>query len=106
VCRLLLRLARSQVVRVESKASEEPPSEWHIAMARWGLPAPDADPLKVNGTILPIAWHAHRAAAAIGTVDEETRAGAEALGYAIAVLPESPGEKPPPELVELLGASA
>jgi hypothetical protein len=106
VRRLLLRLARSQVARAQPKASEEPPSEWHAAMARWGLPAPDNEPLKVNGAVLPIAWHAHRAAAAIGAVDEKTRAGAEALGYAITVLPEAPGESPPPELVELLGASA
>jgi hypothetical protein len=74
-------------------------------MARWGLPVPDVEPLKVNGTILPIAWHAHRAAAAIGAVDEKTRAGAEALGYAVAVLPEAPGDQPPAGLVELLGAS-
>jgi hypothetical protein len=106
VRRLLLRLARSQVARTEPARSEATSSDWHVAMVRWGLPAPDAEPLKVNGTVLPIAWHAHRAAAAIGAVDEETRASAEALGYAIAVLPEAPGDQPPSELVELLEASA
>jgi hypothetical protein len=30
---------------------------------------------------------------------------AEALGYAVAVLPETPGEQPPAELVDLLGAT-
>jgi hypothetical protein len=59
----------------------------------------------VNGTVLPIAWRAHRAAAAIGAVDKETRASAEALGYVVAVLPEAPGDQPPPELVQLLGAT-
>ena len=85
------------------------PSRRAIGMrpcVRWGLPAPDAEPLTVNGTILPIAWRAHLAAAAIGAVDAETRAGAEALGYTVAVLPEAPGEQPPAELVDLLGASA
>jgi hypothetical protein len=75
-------------------------------MRRWGLPAPDAEPLTVNGTLLPMAWRTHLAAAAIGAVDAETRAGAAALGYTVAVLPDAPGEKPPAELVDLLGGSA
>jgi hypothetical protein len=106
VRRLLLRLARSQVASAKPAAKAEPQSDWHAAIHRWGLPAPDAEPLVVNGTLLPIAWHAHLAVAAIGAVDAETRAGAEALGYAVAVLPEVPGEKPPAELVDLLGGSA
>jgi hypothetical protein len=106
VRRLLLRLARSRVVREKPPANKEPPSEWHAAVARWGLPAPDAEPLAVSGTHLPIAWRSHLAAAAIGAVDDETRVVAEALGYAIAVLPEQPGEQPPAELIDLLGGNA
>ena len=106
VRRLLLRLARSQVASAKPAAKAEPQSDWHAAIHRWGLPAPDAEPLAVNGTLLPIAWHAHLAVAAIGAVDAETRASAEALGYTVAVLPEVPGEKPPAELVDLLGGSA
>ena len=60
----------------------------------------------MNGTTFPIAWRAHLAAAAIGAVDPQTRADAEALGYTVAVLPETPGEQPPAELVDLLGATA
>jgi hypothetical protein len=33
-------------------------------------------------------------------------ADAEALGFAVALLPEIPGETPPRELVELLGVEA
>jgi hypothetical protein len=102
---LLLRLARSQVASATVLRNAEPQSDWHAAVVRWGLPAPDAEPLRVNGTVLPIAWRAHLAAAAIGAVDAETRAGAEALGYTIAVLPEAPGEEPPTELVDLLGST-
>ena len=102
---LLLRLARSQVASARSVGNAEPQSDWHAAVVRWGLPAPDVEPLTVNGTILPIAWRKHLAAAVIGAVDAEARAGAEALGYTIAVLPETPGEQPPAELVALLGAT-
>jgi hypothetical protein len=103
---LLLRLARSQVGRAQRAKSgnPEPQSDWYTAITRWGLPAPDVEPLTVNGTIFPMAWHAHLTAASIGTVDPQTRAEAEALGYTIAVLPDTPGEQPPVELVTLLGA--
>jgi hypothetical protein len=68
------------------------------------LPAPDGEPLTLNGTALPIVWRAHLAAAAIGEVAAETHSSAETLGFTIVTLPESPGERPPPALVELLGA--
>jgi hypothetical protein len=55
---------------------------------------------------LPLAWRTRLAAAAIGSVDEQVRKTAEALGFAVAVLPEAPGDAPPPQLVELLGQGA
>ena len=103
VLSLLLRLARSHVARARRVGNAAPQGDWHAAVVRWGLPAPDVEPLTVNGTILPIAWRKYLAAAGIGAVDAEARAGAEALGYTVAVLPETPGEQPPAELVALLG---
>jgi Lhr-like helicase len=100
---LLLRLARSSVTIAVPTKRHAPPGDWHAAVARWGLPSPDAEPLKVNGIVLPMAWRSHLVAAAIGAVDPETRAGAESLGYAVAVLPEAPGEVPPAELIALFG---
>jgi hypothetical protein len=46
------------------------------------------------------------AAAAIGSVNDQARAAAEALGFVVAILPEVPGDSPPPQLVDLLGQSA
>jgi hypothetical protein len=100
---LLLRLARSRVVAAAPKGTATVPSDWRTAIARWGLPAPDREPLSVNGTAFPIVWRAHLAAAAIGEVTAETRSSAETLGFTIVSLPESPGERPPSALVELLG---
>jgi hypothetical protein len=65
---------------------------------------PDGQPLSVNGTTLPLAWRAHLAAAAIGSLEPQARADAEALGFAVTLLPEKPGEAPPRELVNLLRA--
>ncbi|HET6378716.1 MAG TPA: DEAD/DEAH box helicase [Methylocella sp.] len=100
---LLLRLARGNVImdpRVEDRSAN---GDWPAAIARWGLPTPDREPLNLNGATLPLAWRAHLAAAAIGSLDPTVRADAEALGFVIALLPERPGEAPPRELVELLG---
>jgi hypothetical protein len=104
---LLLRLARSQVALAAraQPGNPEPQGDWQTAITRWGLPASDVEPLTVNGTTFSMAWRAHLPAAAIGAVDPETRAEAEALGYTIVILPDTPGEQPPPELVNLLGAT-
>jgi hypothetical protein len=104
VKRLLLRLARSNVVIEPGMGEPADKGDWSAALARWGLPTPDREPLSVNGAILPLAWRAHLAAAAVGSLDPKTRADAEALGFTIALLAEKPGDTPPRELVELLGS--
>jgi hypothetical protein len=100
---LLLRLARSKVAINAPLKSGAPRGAWHAALVSWGLPSPDLEPLTVNGANLPLAWRSHLVAAAIGAVDPDTRAGAESLGFTIAILPAAPGEKPPVELAKLLG---
>jgi Lhr-like helicase len=100
---LLLRLARSKVAAAVPKRRVTVPSDWNAAILRWGLPAPDGEPLTLNGTTLPIVWRAHLTAAVIGDVAAETHSYAETLGFTIVTLPESPGERPPLALVQLLG---
>jgi Lhr-like helicase len=102
---ILLRLARCKVATVAPHDETRTNGDWHAALARWGLPAPDGDPLTVEGTAMPLAWRTRLAAAAIGSVDKQARAAAEALGFAVAILPEVPGDVPPPQLVDLLGQS-
>jgi Lhr-like helicase len=103
VKRLLLRLARSNVVIEPRMVERAGNGDWSAALARWGLPPPDREPLSVNGANLPLTWRTHLAAAAIGSLDPATRAGAEALGFIVALLPENPGDTPPRELIELFG---
>jgi hypothetical protein len=103
---IMLRLARGRVAATARPDDNEANGDWHAALARWGLPAPDGSPLMAEGMNLPLAWRTRLAAAAIGSVDERVRKAAEALGFAIVVLPESPGDAPPSQLVDLLGQSA
>lgn len=104
--RVLLRLARGTVAPpAKSKAADEAGS-WCEALARWRLPLPDAEPLVLDGAALPLAWRGYRAAAAFEPLPDEMRAELDARGFAVATVPESPGETPPPELAELLGAGS
>jgi hypothetical protein len=99
---ILLRLARSRVSATLLQDEPKLNGDWRAALANWGLPAPDGDPLTVEGTVLPLAWRDHLTAASIGPIDSKARTAAEALGFSVALLPEAPGEAPPSELVELL----
>jgi Domain of unknown function (DUF1998) len=103
---ILLRLARCQVAAKERPVAVQANGDWRAALTDWGLPAPDGAPLTVQGTVLPLVWRTRLAAASIGSVDDQTRAAAEALGYAVVVLPEAPGDAAPPHLIELLGEPA
>jgi hypothetical protein len=103
---ILLRLARCKVAATERPVEVQSNGNWQAALAEWGLPAPDGAPLAVQGTVLPLVWRTRLAAASIGSVDNQTRAAAEALGYAVVVLPEMPGDAAPAHLVELLGDPA
>ena len=55
---------------------------------------------------MPLAWRTRLAAAAFAALDEQAHAAAEAMGYAVAIIPELPGDAPPPQLIDLLGQSA
>ena len=105
VLRTLLRIARGKVSPITTAANGNTGDSWIAAFARWGLPIPHGDPLKIDGAVLPLVWPEHRVAAAIGQVAGGVREAGEALGFAILALPHSPGDAPPPELAELLGGA-
>ena len=67
---------------------------------------PDGEPLIVDGAVLPLAWRTHLAAAVFRPVGNDTRAAAEALGFAVTTVPEEPGDSPPAELAEMLRGAA
>jgi hypothetical protein len=82
VRRVLLRLARDEVTPIRSAVECGESGAWPQALSRWGLPLPDAEPLVIDGAVLPLTWRAHLAAAAFEPVGAEIRAALEALGFA------------------------
>jgi hypothetical protein len=106
VLRTLLRLARSEVAPIGSSRGAGETGGWGEALSRWGLPLPDGEPLIVDGAVLPLAWRTHLAAAVFGAIGDDTRAALDALGFAVATVPEEPGDTPPAELAEMLGGAA
>jgi Lhr-like helicase len=106
VLTLMLRLSRGTVMQAAGQPGASNNGDWYAALTRWGFPAPDDQPLAVADTFFPLAWRSHLAAAAIGDIRPEARAAAEALGFAVALIPELPGDEPPAELARLLGKAS
>jgi hypothetical protein len=102
----LLRLARGKVAPIRQSTGAGEGGAWAEALSRWGLPLPDGEPLIIDGVVLPLAWRAHLAAAVFGRLRDDTRAALEALGFAVAAVPDEPGDTPPPELAEMLRGAA
>ena len=105
VRRVLLRLARGDVAPVSPSKSGDEHGSWAEALSRWGLPAPDREPLAVAGAVIPLAWRAYLAAATFEPVGADTHAALEALGFSVATVPDEPGDTPPSELADMLGGS-
>jgi Lhr-like helicase len=106
VRRVLLRLARGEVAPARASSGTSEAGAWAEALSSWSLPLPDAEPLTVDGAVLPLAWRAYLAAAAFEPVADEARAALEASGIAVITVPEKPGDAPPPELAEILRGTA
>jgi Lhr-like helicase len=103
VLRLLLRLARSAVAPARKPAADGDATGWPAAFERWGIPAPDAEPITVDGKSVRLVWRSFAVAAMPGAVDEATRTAATWLGYELIGLPEQPGDAPPADLLAALG---
>jgi hypothetical protein len=51
---LLLRLARGNVIADQTVENDTANGDWPAAIARWGLPNPDPEPLTLDGATLPL----------------------------------------------------
>jgi Lhr-like helicase len=106
VRRTLLRLARGEVAPIRASSRSSGAGDWAEALSRWGLPLPDAEPLSIDGVVLPLAWRSYLAAAAYEPIDPSTRDALEARGYTVVTVPDRPGDGPPSELAAMLGGGA
>ena len=102
VLRILLRLARSTVTPDQQPHESETSDPWSGAFKQWGLPTPTGTPLVVDGVSLRFVWPQHRVAADTQPINDGIRGAADALGYVVVALPNTPLEAPPAELTKLL----
>lgn len=86
---LLLRLASGHATAPTSSshaplvtdAATTPDTAWSNEAQRRGLPAPDAEPLTVGSTALPLTWRRHYVAALLETPPPELTARLDDLGF-------------------------
>jgi len=98
---LLLRLACSTVEQAGDRQAAQDP--WAESLKRWGLPAPDVEPLTVGHVVLPLVWRSHLVAAVIGAFREDDRSAVRAKGFEIVDFAPEPGDAAPEGLGALLG---
>jgi hypothetical protein len=115
---LLLRLARGKLVGLEPPVSRRPTprppaATGDSAVAGWlayatalELPQPDAEPIRINETAIPLVWRGHYVAALL-TGDDMVATELEAKGFAVCVLGEDDAswKESTAALAKLLGRS-
>jgi hypothetical protein len=104
VISILLRLARCETIPLQRQVMVQ--GGWTEAIARWQLPAPDDQPLSINGIELPLTWRSYLTVASMKSLDEEVRSALENRGFTIILLPEVPGAEPPSDLATRFGIKA
>lgn len=98
--KILLRLARAEVVRVVPRQPNAP-EDLTTKIKGWGLPVPDPNPLVVGDAAFPLVWRAHLVVASESMLTPEQQSAAEALGLSVVRLDDS--SEPPADLRRLLG---
>ena len=95
---LLLRLARSRLVGLSTpgpsrdagteapQPADGPLAGWLAFAAARELPAPDREPLTVDGQALPLTWRAHYVVAVLEPPDARLAAQLEDKGFEVVVL--------------------
>lgn len=105
---LLIDLARGSVIptaataaagEVEGAGGAGP---WHDAVAAHGLPAPDAARLRLGDAEITLVWRSRRVVAATARIAPSIRAEADAKGWTLIALPDSPSDGIPSDLIDLL----
>jgi len=105
--KLLLRLARSRttVTRPGRDLGPSGGDPWRVALAKWRLPMPDAEPVMFGDLLCPLHWKGARVAAALTTLTPAAQQAAVATGYEIVRLPPEPELQAPADLASLLGVA-
>lgn len=99
--RLLITLARGEVSLKQAR-QQKADGSWPAAFEEGGLPAPDAKGVSFGGFALRFAWPAHLVAAETGPILAEAETAADAAGWILVALPDSPENGVPEALIKNL----
>jgi hypothetical protein len=83
------------------QASED--DGWAIAFKKAGLPPPDASTTRFTGQEMSFVWRSHFVAARIAPLTDAARKSAEAKGWTLFELPETPATGVPDAIVSMFG---
>ncbi len=102
VLRLLIDLARGQVVPTNRPTGATAGGIWPDILIRHGAPAPDAKPLTLAEVAFPLVWRRHYIAARVGAIPEEVETAAHDKGWSLFELPADPSDGLPSQLIDAL----
>jgi Lhr-like helicase len=100
---LLVDLARGRVVLAVTRNQSTEGGRWQSAFKDAGLPEPDASPVSFAGQEMSFVWRSHFVAARIASLTEAAREAAEAKGWTLFELPETPAAGVPDAMISMFG---
>ena len=99
---LLVDLARGQVVFASASSGAASESGWLSAFKGAGIAAPDANGVGFAGQDVIFVWRDHYVGASPGSLAPATREAAEAKGWTLFELPQSPAQGAPAAMISML----
>ncbi|WP_290685181.1 MULTISPECIES: DEAD/DEAH box helicase [unclassified Haematobacter] len=103
---LLIDLARGQVVLASAPGGSAEAGGWESAFKDAGIPRPDGAPVRFSGQQMSLAWRSHFVAASISPIGDAAREEAEAKGWTVFELPETPSGGVPNEMASMFGGTS
>jgi hypothetical protein len=103
---LLIDLARGQVVLASAPGGSAEAGVWESAFKDAGLPRPDGAPVRFSDQQTSFAWRSHFVAASISPIGDAAREEAEAKGWTLFELPETPAGGVPNEMASMFGETS
>jgi hypothetical protein len=101
VKRLLIDLARGEIVRTAGSSRQTRADGWDAAFKDAGIPAPDSAPVSFADQEMRFAWRSHRVAACSSALSAAARESADGKGWTLIQLPETCADGVPEALAAM-----
>ena len=102
---MLVDLARGQVVLVAGPGPSAESGGWVNVFTDAGLPPPDGSSIRLSDQEMSFAWRSHFVAACVSPLTEAARQEAEAKGWTLFELPDTPAAGVPDAMISIFGGA-